>query len=180
MQTILYVVARTNARICILLLFFSVKDKSILSKFLTKSTTLFHEEAIAYIQNWIEVEDNEDDDMLLVENNDDDDSCSDLYESDIVQSDHEDVEIRRPSKKLLTKNRLVHNIDSSLNGGCYDEIHFMNRKEQWETLTSYVGSNTNKKQKTDYLDQWFSNTRQAESLWYYKHWRQSWYYFGCS
>ena len=41
--------------------------------------------------NWIEEGDNEDDDMPLVENNGDDDSCSDLYESDIVQSDDEDV-----------------------------------------------------------------------------------------
>ena len=49
----------------------------------------------------------------LVENNDDDDdSCSDLYKSDIEQSDDEHVEIRRPSRKLVTKNRLVHDIES--------------------------------------------------------------------
>ena len=50
-----------------------------------KSTTLINEEAIADILNWIE-KDNEDGDMPVVENNDDDDRCSDLYESDIVQS----------------------------------------------------------------------------------------------
>ena len=82
-----------------------------------KSTTLSNEEAIVDILNWIE-EDNEDDDMPLVKNNYDDDSCSNLYESDIVQSDDEDVEVRRPSRKLLTKNRLVRNIGSSLNEEC--------------------------------------------------------------
>ena len=96
-----------------------------------KSTTLSNEEAIADILKWIEKEDNEDNDMALVENNDDDvddddDSCSDLYESDIVQSDDEHVEVRRPSRKLLTKNRLVHDIESSLNEECYDGIHFKN------------------------------------------------------
>ena len=48
----------------------------------------------------------------LVEDNDDDDSCSDLYKSDIEQSDDEHVEVRRPSRKLVTKNRLVHDIES--------------------------------------------------------------------
>ena len=74
--------------------------------------------------------------MPSVENNDDDDdSCSDLYESDIVQSDDEHVEVRRPSRKLLAKNRLVYDIKSSLNEECYDDIHFINGKGQWKTLT---------------------------------------------
>ena len=68
-----------------------------------KSTAISHEEAIAGILNWIEKEDNEDEDMPLVENNDDDDSCSDLYESNVVQSDNEDVEVRRKSRKLLQR-----------------------------------------------------------------------------
>ena len=88
--------------------------------------------------------------MPLVENNDDDDdddSCSDLYESDIVQSDNEHVKVRRPSRKLLTKNRLVHDINSSLNEECYDDIHFINRKGQWEKLTGYLGPKTNKNTK---------------------------------
>ena len=113
-----------------------------------KSTTLSNEEAIVDILNWIEEEDNEDDDMPLVKNNYDDDSCSDLYESDIVQSDDEDVEVRRPSRKPLTKNRLVRNIGSSLNEECYDDIHFVNGKGQWEMLTGYLGPKTNKNTRT--------------------------------
>ena len=113
-----------------------------------KSTTLSHEEAIADILNWFEEEDNEDDYMPLVENNDDDDSCSDLYEGDIVQSDDEDFEVRRPSRKLLTKNKLVHDIDSSLNEECYDDIHCINGKGQWARLTGYLGPKTNKNTKT--------------------------------
>ena len=112
-----------------------------------KSTTLSNEEAIADILNWIEEEDNEDDDMPLVENNDDD-SCSDLNESNIAQSDDEDVEVRRTSRKLLTKNRIVHDIDSSLNEECYDDIHFINGKGEWEVLTDYLGPKTNKNTKT--------------------------------
>ena len=92
--------------------------------------------------------------MPLVENNDDDDddddddSSSDLYESDIVQCDDEHVKVRRPSKKLLTKNRLVHDIESSLNEECYNDIHFINGKGQWETLTGYLGPTANKNTKS--------------------------------
>ena len=68
-----------------------------------KSTAISHEEAIADILNWTEKEDNEAEDMPLVENNDDDDSCFDLYESNVVQSDNEDVEVRRQSRKLLQR-----------------------------------------------------------------------------
>ena len=80
-----------------------------------KITTLSNEEAIADMLNWIVEEDNEDDDMPLVENNDDDGSCSDLYESHIVQRHDEHVAVRRLSRKLLAKDRLVHDIESSLN-----------------------------------------------------------------
>ena len=86
-------------------------------------------EAVAEILNWIE-EVNKVDDMLLV-----DDSCSALYESDIVQISDEDVEVRRPSRKLITKNRLVHDIDSSLNEECYNYIDFLNGKVQWALAT---------------------------------------------
>ena len=113
-----------------------------------KSTKLSHEEAIGDILNWIEEEDNEDDDMALVENNDVDDSCSDFHESNIVQGDDEDVEVKRSSRKLLTKNRLVRDIDSSLNEECYNDINFINGKGQWETLTGYLGPKTNKDTKT--------------------------------
>ena len=71
-----------------------------------------------------------------------------LYESDIVQSDAEHVEVTTPSRKLLTKNRLVHDIESLLNNECYDDIHFINRKRQWETLTGYLRPKTNKNTKT--------------------------------
>ena len=71
-----------------------------------------------------------------------------LYKSDIVQSDDEDVEIRKPSRKLLKKNRLIHDIHSSLNEECYNDIHFINGKGQWQTLTGYLGPNTNKNTNT--------------------------------
>ena len=71
-----------------------------------------------------------------------------LYESDIVQSDAEHVEVTTPSRKLLAKNRLVHDIESLLNNECYDDIHFINGKRQWETLTGYLGPKTNKNTKT--------------------------------
>ena len=71
-----------------------------------------------------------------------------MYESDIVQSDDEHVEVRRQSRKLLTKNGLVHDTESSLNEECYDGIHFKNGKGQWETLTGYLGPKRNKKTKT--------------------------------
>ena len=58
-----------------------------------------------------------------------------MYESDIVQSDDEHVEVRRPSRKLLAKYTLVCDIESSLNEECYDDIHFINGRGQWKTLT---------------------------------------------
>ena len=64
-----------------------------------------------------------------------------------MQSDDEDAEVRRLSRKLLTKNRLVHDIDSSLNEECYDDMHFINGKGQWKTLTGYLGPKTNKNTK---------------------------------
>ena len=146
MHIILHAVAQTNTSIHMKVQK-SAKNKFIIKMPKRKSTKLSNEEAIVDILNWIE-EDNEDDDMPFVENNDDDDSCSDLHESYIVQSDDEDVEVRRPSRKLLTKNRLVHDIDSSLNEESYDDIHFINGKGQWETLTGYLGPKTNKNTKT--------------------------------
>ena len=126
MHIILHAVAQTNTSIHMKVQK-SAKNKFIIKMPKRKSTKLSNEEAIVDILNWTE-EDNEDDDMPFVENNDDDDSCSDLYESDIVQSDDEHVEVRRPSRELLTKNRLVHYIDSSLNEEFYDDVHFINRK----------------------------------------------------
>ena len=54
------------------------------------------------------------------------------------QANEDEVDVH-PPRKLLTKKRLVHDIDSALDKYNYGDLHLVNGEEKWETLTSYLG-----------------------------------------
>ena len=51
------------------------------------------------------------------------------------------------NRKLLTRNRLVHDTDSAVDKNNYDPIHYINGNRHWETQTGYWGPKIDKKQK---------------------------------
>ena len=61
----------------------------------------------------------------------------DEYEQSLEEENDDPVTQRH--RKLLTRNRLVHNIDSTLNLENYNSIHFINGNRHWETLTGQLG-----------------------------------------
>ena len=71
----------------------------------------------------------------------------------------------RGNQKLLTRNRLVHDIDSALDQNNYDPIHYIQRNGHWETLTRYLGLKIDKKNRNDNLDQYITKSnRQTEKM----------------
>ena len=51
-------------------------------------------------------------------------------------------------RKQLTRKRLVHSIDSSLDESNFEPIVYVNRNGNFETFTGYLGPKTNKNTKT--------------------------------
>ena len=62
------------------------------------------------------------------------------------QANEDEVDVH-PPRKLLTKKRLVHDIDSALDKYNYGDLHLVNGEEKWETLTSYLGPKKDKNTK---------------------------------
>ena len=116
-----------------------------------------YEEAVADIIEWV---DNEGDvreiDELIGDNDSDvesgderaahieiNDPENELYEEEI----DEQPNVQR-HRKLLTRNRKVNSIDSSLNEENFDPIHYVNRFGHWETLTGYLGPKNSRQTET--------------------------------
>ena len=92
----------------------------------------------------------------LFENQNDEDDEFEIEENDVEENlidDKEEVPeqeeklIPQWNKKLLTKNWLVHDIDSGLDKNNYDPIHCINGNGHWQTLTGCLGPKTHTKQK---------------------------------
>ena len=100
--------------------------------------TVSYEEAVTDVLQWLEnegeTEDNDNVDMII-HGNEDDLSSSDESDENIDEEGFEDQnEPRfRPPRKLLTKHRLVHDIESAINEQSYDDLHYVNRQGNWET-----------------------------------------------
>ena len=116
-----------------------------------------YEEAVADIIEWV---DNEGDvreiDELIGDNDSDvesgderaahieiNDPENELYEEEI----DEQPNVQR-HRKLLTRNRKVNSIDSSLNEENFNPIHYVNRFGHWETLTGYLGPKNSRQTET--------------------------------
>ena len=114
-----------------------------------RKSIITHEEAIAYILEWIDNEGDDEINEMPLNTGSDGEYRSDSSENEDseVETDGGDGEVR-PQRKLLTKKRLVHDIDSSLNEENYDDLHFVNGQGQWETLTGYLGPKKDKNTKT--------------------------------
>ena len=69
-----------------------------------------------------------------------------IEDEEEVPKQEEELNPQR-NRKLLTRNRLVHDIDSALDKNDYDPIHYINGNRHWETQTGYLGPKTDKKQK---------------------------------
>ena len=74
---------------------------------------------------------------LVDEESDDELDLQRELEEEIIEEQEEAVPRRH--RKLLTRNRLVHDIDSALDRDNYDQIHYINGQGQWQTLTGYLG-----------------------------------------
>ena len=113
-----------------------------------RSAVLSPGEALADIIDWIENEgDDEIDEMPLVSDFEEDLSSNESEDA-CENDDGDDDIVVRPPRKLLTKKRLVHDIDSSMNEENYDDLHFINGEGKWETLTGYLGPRKDKNTKT--------------------------------
>ena len=110
---------------------------------------------LQWLENEGETEDNDSVDMII-HGNEDDLSSSDESDENIDEEGFEDHnEPRfRPPRKLLTKHRLVHDIESAINEQSYDDLHYVNRQGNWETLTGYLGPKSSKNTETIH---WRSN-----------------------
>ena len=103
-----------------------------------KSSQIICEDAVANILRFVE----EDDDANLseLESSDEEDNG---YESEGEESEEgEEEQLKRetqPSRKKLTRNRLVKSIDAALDMGNYDPITYLNCDGNWETFTGYLG-----------------------------------------
>ena len=88
-------------------------------------------------------ENQSDDDEFEIEENDVEENLIDDEEEVLEQE--EELNPRR-IRELLTRNRLVHGIDSALDKNSQDPIYYINGNGHWETLTGYFGLKTDKKQ----------------------------------
>ena len=110
--------------------------------------TVSYEEAVTDVLQWLkneaETEDNDNVDMII-HGNKDDLSSSDESDENIDEEGFEDQNEPgfRPLRKLLTKHRLVHDIESAINEQSYDHLHYVNRQGNWETLTGYLDPKSN-------------------------------------
>ena len=115
-----------------------------------KSSQISYEDAVANILRFVEEDD--DANLLELESSDEedngyivDDLGNDLNgnESEGEESEEgEEEQLERetqPSRKKLTRNRLVKSIDAELDMGNYDPITYLNCDGNWETFTGYLG-----------------------------------------
>ena len=123
-----------------------------------KAPVITYEDVVQNILAFIENDDIKDELDPLFENQSDDDEFE-IEENDTEENlidDEEEVEVPeqeeelnpRRNRKLLTRNRLVRDINSALDKNNYDPIHYINGNGHWETLTGYLGPKTNKKTET--------------------------------
>ena len=86
--------------------------------------------------------DEENEEILPREQNASEDEIDfDWYDSGFSQN-------RSIYRKQLTRKRLVHSIDSSLDESNFEPIVYVNRNGNFETFTGYLGPKTNKNTKT--------------------------------
>ena len=69
-------------------------------------------------------------------------------ETDFDCDDSSSSQDRPICRKQLTRKRLVHSIDSSLNESNFEPVVNVNRHGNFETFTGYLGPKTNKNTKT--------------------------------
>ena len=123
-----------------------------------KAPVITYEDVVQNILAFIENDDIKDELDPLFENQSDDDEFE-IEENDTEENlidDEEEVEVPeqeeelnpRRNRKLLTRNRLVRDINSALDKNNYDPIHYINGNGHWETLTGYLGPKTDKKTET--------------------------------
>ena len=116
-------------------------------------STVSYEKAVTDVLQWpeneSETEDNDNVDMII-HGNEDDLSNSDNSDENIDEEGFEDQnEPRfRPTTKLLTKHRPVHDIESAINEQSYDDLHYVNRQGNWEILTGYLRPKSSKNTET--------------------------------
>ena len=83
------------------------------------------------------VEENNDANLSELELSDEEDE-SEGEESEEGEEEQLERETQ-PSRKKLTRNRLVKSIDAALDMGNYDQITYLNCDGNWETFTEYLG-----------------------------------------
>ena len=135
------------------LLFFLVITK-VMSK--RKAPVITYKDVVQNILTFIENDDMKDELDLLLENQRDDDEFE-IEENDAQENlidDGEEVPEQkeelnpRRNRRLLTRNRLVCDINSALDKNNYDPIHYINGNEHSESLTGYLGQKADKKTET--------------------------------
>ena len=111
-----------------------------------KAPVVTYEDAVQNILTFVENDGMEDELDPLFENKSDDDKLE-IEENDVEENlidDEEEVVVQEEelnpqrNRTLLSRNRLVHDIDLALDKNNYDPIHYINRKSHWETFTGYL------------------------------------------
>ena len=111
-----------------------------------KVTTVSYEDAVRNILNFVEGDDGgiENIPLPLIGNNAEFERGK--YEQSSDEEHNDPVTQRR--KKLLTRNRLFHNIDSALDLENYNQTHFINGNGHLETMTGYLVPNNKRDTET--------------------------------
>ena len=116
-----------------------------------KAPVITHEDAVQNTLSFVENDDTEDELDPLFENQSDDDEIEEndveenlIKDEEQVTEQQEETNLQR-NRKLLSRNRLFHDIDSALNQNNYDPIHYINRNGPWGTLTGFLGPKADKK-----------------------------------
>ena len=73
-------------------------------------------------------------------------------------------------RKQLTRKRLVHSMDSSLDESNFESIVYVNRNGNFETFTGYLGPKTNKNTETIWWESEFPSVTGRQRTWYTIHW----------
>ena len=98
-----------------------------------------YEDAIRDILDFVDNDKHEELEPLVDDEEESDNELELQRESEEEFVEEQDEAVPRRHRKLLTRNRLVCDIDSALNRDNYDQIHYINGEGQWETLTGYLG-----------------------------------------
>ena len=139
-----------------------------------KAPVITHEDAVQNLLAFVENDDMDDmEDELdpLFENQRDDDEIEENdVEENLIKDEEQVIEQKEETnlqrnRKLLSRNRLFHDIDSALNQNNYDPIHYFNRNGPWGTLTGFLGPKADKENRNDNLDEYSTKSnRQTEKM----------------